>query len=57
MDEEDSEQPTGILDENKVITKKSNVKKKESKAKTVDADFKFEIIREEIVIHTDETID
>ena len=54
---EESEEPTGVLDENKVITKKKDVKKKKSKAKTVDSDFKFDVVKEVVVVHTDEIIE
>lgn len=53
---EDSEEPTGVLDENKVITKKKDVKKKKQ-SKTVDSDFKFDVVKEVIVVHTKETIE
>lgn len=54
---EESEEPTGVLDENKVITKKKDIKKKKSKAKTVDSDFKFDVVKEVVVVHTDEVIE
>lgn len=54
---EESEEPTGVLDENKVITKKKDIKKKTSKAKTVDSDFKFEVVKEVVVVHTNESIE
>lgn len=54
---EESEEPTGVLDENKVITKKKDIKKTKSIAKTVDSDFKFEVVKEVVVVHTDERIE
>lgn len=51
-----SEQETGILEQKSVIKKKSNVKSKK-KAKTIDSDFKFEIVKEIVVVHTEEDIE
>lgn len=66
---EESEQPTGVLSDDiahkKVVSSKkvkkskpviSKVKSKLNKEKILDSEFKFELIKNEIVIHTDESI-
>lgn len=54
---ENSEEPTGVLEESDVITKKADVKKPKSTVKTIDSDFKFDVVKDVVVVHTQETLE